>query len=73
MLRAQVIEDHQGTPTGVFIPIKVWESLKHQYPDIENLDASVPQWEKDFIDKRLKTISQHPEKLKPIHTLFENL
>ncbi|GHT64798.1 hypothetical protein AGMMS50239_23170 [Bacteroidia bacterium] len=75
MLRArvQVVEDQKGIPTGVFIPIKVWESFKHQYPDIEDFDENIPQWEKNFIDKRLETINRHPERLQPINTLFENL
>lgn len=33
-MKAQVIEDHNGVPTGVFIPIKEWEKLKKQYPNI---------------------------------------
>ena len=33
-MKTQVIEDHNGVPTGVFIPIKEWEKLKKQYPNI---------------------------------------
>jgi hypothetical protein len=45
---------------------------KVQYPDIENCDNPLSQWEKDFIDKRLTAISQNPERLQPIETLFQN-
>jgi hypothetical protein len=73
MLRTQVLEDPQGTPMGIFIPIQVWETVKQQYPDIENCDNPLPQWEKDFIDKRLAAVSHNPERLQPIETLFQNL
>lgn len=71
MLERQVLKDQQGTPMGVFIPIQSWNSIIVQYPDIENLDDEMPEWEKDFIDKRLAMIA--PERLKPIDKLFEKL
>jgi hypothetical protein len=46
---------------------------KVQYPDIESYDEDMPQWEKDFIDKRLKLIEQNPQQLQPVNTLFECL
>jgi hypothetical protein len=72
-MRTQVIQDHNGIPTGVFIPIKDWEKMKTQYPEIEFLDEDIPQWEKDFIDKRLEAIAKNPERLQPIETLLEEL
>jgi hypothetical protein len=73
MLRTQIIADQKGIPMGVFIPMKIWEDVKVQYPDIENYDEDMPQWEKDFIDKRLEIIKQHPQRLQPVNTLFERL
>ncbi|MDR2358227.1 MAG: hypothetical protein LBD87_00305 [Prevotellaceae bacterium] len=73
MIQAQVVKDQQGTPMGVFIPIKVWESVKYQYPDIESFGADLPQWEKDFIDRRLAMATHNPERLQPVATLFEGL
>lgn len=35
-MKPQVIQDHNGNPTGVFIPIKEWEEIKKQYPGIED-------------------------------------
>jgi hypothetical protein len=48
-------------------------NLVFQYPDIETLDADLPQWEKDFIDKRLNMVRRYPERLKPIEMLFKTL
>jgi hypothetical protein len=58
---------------GVFIPIQSWNNLIIQYPDIETLDTELPQWEKDFIDKRLDMAQHYPERLKPVEMLIETL
>jgi len=53
--------------------MKDWENVKAQYPDIDELDSEIPQWERDFIDKRLETVKRNPERLLPIETLFQDL
>ena len=73
MLDRQILKDQQGTPMGVFIPIQSWNNLIFQYPDIETLDTELPQWEKDFIDKRLDMVQHYPERLKPIEMLLKTL
>ncbi|MCL2436302.1 MAG: hypothetical protein FWD09_09250 [Lentimicrobiaceae bacterium] len=73
MLGKQILKDQQGTPMGVFIPMQAWDNLVFQYPDLDSLDTDLPQWEKEFIDKRLNMAQQHPERLKPIKMLFETL
>jgi hypothetical protein len=75
MLDKQILNDRQGTAMGVFIPMASWNNLIFQYPDIESLDADadLPQWEKDFIDKRLDIIQRNPERLKPIEMLLNTL
>ena len=73
MLDRQILKDQQGSPMGVFIPIKSWNNLIFQYPDIETLNTDLPQWEKDFIDKRLEMTQRNPERLKPIEMLFNIL
>ena len=73
MLDKQVLKDQQGIPMGVFIPMQTWESLMLQYPEIEIFDSDIPQWEKDFIDKRLDMAQRYPGRLKPIEMLFEIL
>ena len=73
MIDKQILKDQQGVPMGVFIPIQSWNDLTFQYPEIETLDADLPQWEKDFIDKRLDMAQEYPERLKPVEMLFETL
>jgi len=73
MLDKQILKDPHGMPMGVFIPIQSWNSLVFQYPDIENAGTDLPQWEKDFIDRRLDMIQNNPERLKPAEMLFEIL
>ncbi|MFA7444984.1 MAG: addiction module component CHP02574 family protein [Flavobacteriaceae bacterium] len=71
-MRTQVIQDHNGKPTGIFIPIEDWENIKKNYPDIENTNDEFPQWQKDILDLRLADLN-NPEKIKPIENLFEVL
>jgi hypothetical protein len=73
MLQAQILKDQQGAPMGVFIPMKAWERVKVQYPDIESIGTDLPQWEKELIDRRLELAKRHPERLQPIETLLNNL
>ncbi|MCX2681428.1 addiction module protein [Galbibacter sp. EGI 63066] len=72
-MSTQVIQDDNGKPTGVYIPIKDWEKIKMLYPGIEQFDDDLPQWEKELIDQRLATIAENPEKLQPIESLFAEL
>jgi len=73
MLAKQVLNDMQGVPMGVFIPMQAWKNIILQYPDMEVFDENISQWEKDFIDERLAMAQQHPELLQPIEMLFESL
>ena len=73
MFGKQILTDQQGMPMGVFIPMQTWKNIVFQYPDIEILDANLPQWEKDFIDKRLDMVQHYPERLQPIENLYEIL
>jgi hypothetical protein len=72
-MKFQVLQDNAGKPTGVFVPIEDWILITNNYPNIENLDTDIPQWEKDLIDKRLDLIAQNPESLKPISGLIDEL
>jgi hypothetical protein len=71
-MRTQIIQDHNGLPTGVFIPIQDWENIKKYYPNIEKVDQELPQWQKDFLDVRLDDLN-NPDELKPIDELFKVL
>lgn len=70
-IKTQKIEDEKGNITGVYIPIKDWERLKAQFPDIENMEEDLPSWEKDLIDQRLERIAHNPDSLLPIEKLFD--
>ncbi len=72
-MRTQIIQDYNGLPTGVFIPIEDWTLIKNNYPDIETLEQELPQWEKDLIDSRLDAIAKNPERLQSIESLFAEL
>ena len=72
-MRTQVIQDHNGLPTGVFIPIEDWKIIKNEYPNIESTEKELEQWEMDLIDQRLAAIEKNPEKLQPIENLFKEL
>ena len=60
-MKTQIIQDHNGIPTGVFIPIKDWEKMKFLYPEIESINDKISQSEKNFIDKRLNEYLKNPE------------
>jgi hypothetical protein len=72
-MKLQVLHDNFGNQTGVYVPMEDWTLIKNNYPDIENLEQDLPQWEKDVIDSRLEAIAKNPERLKPIESLLEEL
>jgi len=71
MIQAQILRDKDGVSMGVFIPMNDWEQVKRNYPEIEEITSDIPQWEKDFIDARLETADNHPERLHPLNHLFQ--
>lgn len=71
-MKTQIIQDHNGLPTGVFIPIEDWENIKKQYPGIETMDSDLPQWQKDILDSRLADM-KNPGKTKPVDLLYKIL
>jgi hypothetical protein len=67
------VSDNTGNTIAVQISIEDWKQIKDKYPDVDDLDGDLPQWQKNLIDKRLKIIADHPERLRPIDELFEEL
>lgn len=41
-MKVQLIENDNGEPTGVFIPINEWNQLKEQYMELSDLENSAP-------------------------------
>jgi hypothetical protein len=71
-MTTQTIQDNNGVPTGVFIPMENWNRIKKQYPDIEKTENDLPQWQKDILDLRLVDLD-NPLKIKPIQGLYDIL
>lgn len=71
-MKTQIIQDHNGLPAGVFIPIEDWENLKKNYPNIEKVVDDLPQWQKEILDTRLNDLG-NPAKIKPINYLYKVL
>ncbi len=67
------VSDNTGTTVAVQIPIEEWKRIKSKYPDVDNLDNQLPEWQRKLIDTRLELIAEHPEKLNPIEELFSEL
>lgn len=58
-MKTQIIEDHNGVATGVFIPISEWNELKSKYKDIEEID--IPNWQIDEVRIRLNDYKKNPK------------
>ena len=71
-MRTQIIQDYNGLPTGVFIPIQDWENIKKHYPNIEKVDQELPLWQKDILDIRLGDLN-NADKLESVDELFKVL
>lgn len=71
-MKTQILEDNNGLPTGVFIPIEEWKNIKNNYPNIETVNKELMSWQKDLLDSRLADIT-NPEKLESISALFKVL
>ena len=72
-MKLQIIQDGQGKNSGIFIPIEDWALIKINYPDIDSLDSNIPNWQKELLETRLKTIAKNPKSIKSIDELFNEL
>jgi hypothetical protein len=71
-MSVQYLSNKNGQITAVQVSISEWEFIKRKYPDIES-DLSLPDWQMELIDNRLKSIKENPETLKPIASLLKEL
>jgi hypothetical protein len=67
------VSDSLGETIAVQISIGDWEKIKNKYPDVDDIDGDIPQWQKDMIDKRLKAIKDNPDSIEDIEGLFKEL
>ena len=73
-MNLQYLHDISGNPTGVFIPIKVWNKLKEKYQDIElESNTELFQWQTDIIDERLEKIANGNEKFQDFDTAIDEV
>jgi hypothetical protein len=47
--------------------------LKSRVPEIEAIDAALPDWQKELIDFRLKDIKENPDRLCLMDKLIDEL
>ena len=62
-MNLQYINDSKGNPTGVFIPIEEWLSLKEKYDVLEEPELQspeIPEWHKKILDERLEDYRKNP-------------
>ncbi len=67
------LSDSAGETIAVQIPIDDWKKIKNKYPDVDDLEGDLPQWQKDMIDRRLKIIENDPQSILDIEGLFDEL
>ena len=62
-----------GETIAVQIPIDDWKKIKDKYPDVDDLDGDLPQWQKNMIDKRMRAINDDVTSVMDIEGLFDEL
>jgi len=60
-MNLQYITDDKGKTTGVYIPIREWDSLKSKYQNIEQESFEVPEWHKDIVRQRMEDYKNNPD------------
>jgi hypothetical protein len=68
-MKAQIIENQDGTIAGVFLSIEDWNSIKKRFSGLEIVEENIPQWQIDLLDYRLKDI-ENPDKLRDVEELL---
>jgi hypothetical protein len=73
MMSVQYLSNEKGQVTAVQLPIEEWEIIKIKYPDVDHLDAGLPEWHKQLLDSRLDSIDSDRKMIRPISDLFDEL
>ena len=77
-MKVQIIQDHKGNTTGVYIPISEWNELKKQYRELELLELATPSKEqilqeiKEAVNE-LKLVEQGKLRARPAQALLDEL
>lgn len=77
-MRLQIIQDSKGDAAGVFIPIKEWNQLKHQYKDLQELERTASAKNQLLAELKqavneLQLIEQGKMKARPAKELLDEL
>ncbi|NDC42185.1 MAG: addiction module component CHP02574 family protein [Chitinophagia bacterium] len=67
------VSDSSGETIAVQIPISDWKKIKRKYPDIDDLDDTLPAWQKELMDTRLTAIVEDPSSILDIKGLYDEL
>lgn len=68
-MKTQIIENKDGTVVGVFVPIEDWNIMKQRFPNLENSEDDLPQWQKELLDARLADVN-NTEMILPLEDLL---
>lgn len=69
----QYLSNEHGQITSVQLTIEDWEKIKDLHPEVESIDASLPEWHKEVLDTRLQSLSKDSNKIVPLSALMEEL
>ncbi len=77
-MKVQVINDSNGKPSGVYIPINDWEILKKQNKKLQQLEDDEPSREQILYELKeaiteLRKIEQGKSKSRPAKELLDEL
>jgi len=67
------VSDNNGATIAVQIPIEDWKRIKDKYPDIDDPNDDVPEWQKKIMLQRLDNIEKNPETVKDDNGLFDEI
>jgi hypothetical protein len=72
-MQLQYLTDSKGKYTGIFIPIKEWEKLKARFPELEDEENDIPDWQKKILDERLADYESNPEQVLDFDSLIDEI
>lgn len=77
-MKLQIIQDHKGRTTGVYIPISEWNALKKQFKELESLELAEPNNDRILQElkeavNQLQLVEQGKLKARPVQELLDEL
>lgn len=73
----QYINDSNGNPTGIFMPIDQWKNLKNKYVDLQieesQSDTNLFDWQKEILDERLEDYYKNPTDVVDFQSTISNI